>query len=208
MVITSSRSGTVETGRLCIDHKPLVADEIEAEQDAVQIRLRKGHVLPTADQVMKHNATYLPFRDWCVACTAGKATDWPHWRNTHSSTALPMCQLDCFLLNHRGDTEILTVLNFLHCPSGASLVQCCDRGQANHVVQAFATSMDFLGLKKICLRTDGEPASRAPAQAIKIARGAETQLETTPRYSSSSLGADERSNRSVEGQIRCMRIAS
>ena len=67
--------------------------------------------------------------------------------------------------------------------------------------------MDFLGLKKICLRTHGEPASGALAPAIKIARNDGTQLETTPRYSSSSLGAVERSNLSVEGQIRCMRIA-
>ena len=67
----------------------------------------------------------------------------------------------------RGDTDIFTVLNFLHCPSGASLVQWCDKGPANHVVQAVTTFMDFLGLKKICLRTDVSPASGAPAQAIK-----------------------------------------
>ena len=118
-----------------------------------------------------------------------------------------MCRLDYFFLNRRGDADILTVLNFLHCPSSASHVQCCDTDPANHVVQAVTTFMDFLGLTKICLRTDGEAASGAPAQTIKIARIAETQLETTPRYSSSSLGAVERSNRSAEGQIRCMRIA-
>ena len=101
----------------------------------------------------------------------------------------------------------MSVLNFLHCPSSASLVQCCDKGPANNVVQAVTTFMNFLGLKKICLRTDGEPASGALAHAIKIARNDKTQLETTTRFSSSSLGAVERSNRSVEGQIRCMRIA-
>ena len=36
MVITGSRTGMGETGRLRIDPKPLVVDEIEAEQDAVQ----------------------------------------------------------------------------------------------------------------------------------------------------------------------------
>ena len=67
--------------------------------------------------------------------------------------------------------------------------------------------MDFLALKKICLPTDGELASGALAQATKSTRNDETQLETTPRHSGSSLGAVERSNRSVEGQIRCMRTA-
>ena len=42
MVSTGSRAGTGETGRLRIDPKPLVVDENEAEQDAVQIRVRKG----------------------------------------------------------------------------------------------------------------------------------------------------------------------
>ena len=70
MVITGSHSGTGETGRLRIDPKPLVVVEIEVEQDAVQIRVRKGLVLPR------------------------KAPDWPHSRITHSSTAVPMCQLD------------------------------------------------------------------------------------------------------------------
>ena len=162
------------------------------------IRVRRGPVQPSADQVMRHDATRLPFRDWCVPCIEGKAPDWPDSRLVHSSTAVPMCQLDSFFLDRRGDTDILTVRNFLHCPSGASLVQCCDRGPPNHVVQAVATFMDFLGLKKICLRTDGEPASGAPARAVKIARNEETQLETTSRHLSSSLGAAERSNRSVE----------
>ena len=42
LVITGSRTGTGETGRLRVDHKPLVVNEIEAEQDAVQIRVHKG----------------------------------------------------------------------------------------------------------------------------------------------------------------------
>ena len=80
-------------------------------------------------------------------------------------------------------------------------MQCCEWGPATHVVQAVTTFVNFSGLKKICLRTDGEPAFGALSQAIKIAGTEETQLERTPRDSSPSLGVVERSNRSVEGQI-------
>ena len=52
--------GTSETGRLRIDPNQLVAEEIEAEQDAVQNRVRKGPVLPTADQVMTILCDALP----------------------------------------------------------------------------------------------------------------------------------------------------
>ena len=46
MVIANSRTGTGETGKLCVDPKPLLVDGIEAEQDAVQIRVRKGPCNP------------------------------------------------------------------------------------------------------------------------------------------------------------------
>ena len=75
MGITDSRTGTGEIGRLRIDPKPLVVNEIEAEQGAVQISVRKGPVLTTADQVMKRNATHFPIRDWCAPCITGEATD-------------------------------------------------------------------------------------------------------------------------------------
>ena len=141
----------------------------------------------------KHSATHRLLRDWCVPCIAGNAPETGHIRQSPVLQHRYRCVNWTISPGNVTVTHFLTVLNFLHCPSGASFVQCCE-GPANHVVQAVTTFMDFLGLKKICLRTDGEPASGASAQAIKIARNDETQLETTPRYSSSSLGAVERSN--------------
>ena len=111
------------------------------------------------------------------------------------------------LLEPSWDTDLLTVLDFIHVPSGAPFVMVCEKGAVPYVVEGVLAFMEFLGLQKVCLRTDGEPASGALARAISRARSGETQLETTPRYSSASLGAVERSNRTVEGQIRCMRSA-
>ena len=69
---------------------------------------------------------------------------------------------------HRGESARLAALanhRHLECAellafslgSGASLVQCCDKGPANHIVQAVTTFMDFLGIRNICLRTYGQP---------------------------------------------------
>ena len=145
-------------------------------------RVRKGPVLPTADQVVRNTMrrTSHSVIGVCLVSQGNHQTG--HIRESH----IPQQRYRCvnwtiFFLNRRGDTDILTALNFLHCPSGASLVQCWDKGPADHVVQAATTFMDFLGLEKICLRTDGEPASGAPAQAIKMPRNNETQLETTPQ---------------------------
>ena len=93
--------------------------------------------------------------------------------NHSFSTAEPMCQLDYFFLNRCGDTDILTVQNFLHCPSGASLAQCRDKGPANHVVQAVTTFMDFLELKKMCFCEPMENGTRV------LQRKQSRLLETT-----------------------------
>ena len=52
MVITSSRAGAVATGKLRAEPIPLTVDEAEAEQDAVQTRVRKGPAQPTEEQIM------------------------------------------------------------------------------------------------------------------------------------------------------------
>ena len=111
MVITGSRAGAGTTGKLRTEPIPWTVDEAEVEQDAVQTRVRKGPAQPTEEQIMEHNATHLPFRDWCVPFIEGRAPLWPHSRITQSSAAVPMCQLNDFFLNIPGDTDILTVLN-------------------------------------------------------------------------------------------------
>ena len=94
IVLTGSRAGAGTTSKVRSEPVTLTVDEAEVEQDAAQTRVRKGPAQPTEEQIMKHNATHLPFRDWCAPCIAGKASDWPRSRITHSPTAIPMCQLD------------------------------------------------------------------------------------------------------------------
>ena len=155
---------------------------------------------------MKHNATHLPVRDWCVPCIAGKKPDWPHSRITHSSTAVPMYQLDHFFLHRRGDTDILTALNFKHCPSGASLVQCCDKGKSKTRCPSIYDFHEVLGTPEDLFANRWRTCLGC-CSASNQERENRRDAATTPRNSSSSLGAVEHSNRSVEGQIRCMRIA-
>ena len=72
MVITGSRGGAGATGKLRTEPVPSTMVEAEAEQAAVQTRVRQGPAQPTEEQTMMHSATYLLFRDWCVPCIAGE----------------------------------------------------------------------------------------------------------------------------------------
>ena len=75
-------------------------------------------------------------------------------------------------------------------------------------VDAFVTR---LGHSKIRLRSDGEPSATALVAIIaekRLKRGLQTIAETTPRYSSASLGAVGAAQRIVQGQTRTMRSAA
>ena len=96
LVITGSRAGAGATAKLRTEPVPLTVGGAEAEQDAVQTRVRKGPAQPTQEPIMKRNATRLPSACWT---SRGK-------RQTAALASHP--------LNRCGDTDILTVLNFLH----------------------------------------------------------------------------------------------
>ena len=41
-------------------------------------KLLPAPVMPSPEEVSKHNLTHYPFADWCPFCVAGKANDQPH----------------------------------------------------------------------------------------------------------------------------------
>ena len=54
---------------------------------------------PTAEEVRRHRAARLPFRDWCPECVAGAANDWLHRARETASVqvAVPEVHVDyCF----------------------------------------------------------------------------------------------------------------
>ena len=193
--------------------EPILAEDhdmLTGEHEAyVKPRTRRPPVLPSEEEQQAHEATHLPFRDWCVPCIEGKAPDWPHKTVDRSDHQIAETQMDYFFVNRKGDADLLTVQNFVDVGSGA--ICCCvaDKGPNLFQVQVVSAFLDWTGRTEILLRTDSENAATAMAKAIKIYRvNEQTQLEASPRYSSSSLGVCERLNGVVEGQLRTLRKAS
>ena len=52
-----------------------------AEFGQQQPKIPKTLVQPTAEEVSLHNATHLPFRNWCAWCVKNKAVDPAHRRS-------------------------------------------------------------------------------------------------------------------------------
>ena len=43
------------------------------EREGLHAKVANKPVMPTAEEVEQHNATHIPFRNWCPYCVAGKA---------------------------------------------------------------------------------------------------------------------------------------
>ena len=69
--------------------------EEEEEQPATQpARVAKPLQTPTPDQRQQHNATHLPFQQWCSVCVRARAKEAPHFQKPASTSEPPVLQLD------------------------------------------------------------------------------------------------------------------
>ena len=50
------------------------------DEEANGILVPKAPVLPSAEEIERHNACHIPFRSWCKFCVAGKAKANPHFQ--------------------------------------------------------------------------------------------------------------------------------
>ena len=121
----------------------------EAQEDSAEAhdaRIKPSPVLPTAEEVAKHDTTHCPFRSWCTTCVAASAKEDPHLRCKKCTTemGLPVVQMDYDLLE-----EQLTILIVKDALSGAALAYDCETkgpGDAWVVKQLAADIAEWEGL--------------------------------------------------------------
>ena len=172
----------------------------EAQEDSTEAhdaRIKPSPVMPTAEEVAKHDATHCPFRSWCTTCVAASAREDPHPRGKKCRTemGLPVVQMDYDLLE-----EQLTILIVKDALSGAALAYDCEtKGPGDAwVVKQLAADIADWGRPDICLMADGEPAMTALQQAIAKARpGNRTLLKNSPPYNPQSNGGAEKAAQDV-----------
>ena len=68
--------------------------ERAAEEEGLIPRTKKVVKEPTAEEVERHMATHIPFRDWCPHCVAGKSKTDPHFKGNKGERTVPKISLD------------------------------------------------------------------------------------------------------------------
>ena len=116
---------------------------------------------PSAEEVREHNATHIPYKDWCELCVAHKGRQDKHHRESHAASEHSVVSFD-FGYVERGTTDPLTVL-FMHDRSTKMMhaVPTPAKGgrSLSFLTQELCRFVTWLGHQEVCLRTDNEPST-------------------------------------------------
>ena len=156
----------------------------------------------------EHELTHLPHRSWCAACESGRSRDRQHRRlDRRDQFEVPCVVFDNCFFGGEGDEETLAVAIAKDVGTKMLFARVVPKKgvTVNHGVTQLMKDIDRLGHKKLCLKSDGEPAPVAIQEEERKQRIDETLLENSLVGDSRSNGIAERVVQSVAEQIRVLR---
>jgi len=164
---------------------------------------------PTRAEVDQHNITHLPFRSWCPSCVTGQAKDRAHKRDVVEDKAIDEVVFDYGFLGSEGVKETVPVQIMKDVRRGMIFAHVVPRkGLADDFgVGEIILDLEKLGLKRVILKCDGEPARKHIQEEVHRRRSEETILENSPVGDSRSNGKAERAVQSIVGLVRTLKNA-
>ena len=193
---------------------------------------------PTAEQLAQHRLTHLPFRAWCPDCVVGKAKDNPHLRQAEErkSESMPTISFDYGFASElktedlsenceKDETEkheekkevskdtlkILVVKDQRTKSIFGHAVPQKGIDEQGYVVKAIAADIAELGYRRICLKCDQEPSTRALVKQLLKVLNVEVMDQAMKEHpapgDSQSNGSIENGVQQLTGQMRTMKSA-
>ena len=203
------------------DYEKGIEEIIDAEgsDEEVEAGARKAEKMvnpwpPTRDEVMEHEITHLPYRNWCKHCIRGRGTEASHRRQLEEPN-IPELHMDFMFMGEEGEEGKWTILVAKERLSKMTLATAVPlKTTGGFVARRVEGSLREIGCLAIDInvKTDNEEAIKHLAEEVGRVRAAaggqgRYNLETSPAYSSSSNGIVERGIRSVQAQVRVIRSA-
>ena len=201
----------------------LVADHVcgleEIELGRPQVRRpellpEEHHVHPRSKPLPKelsieerraHELTHLPARSWCETCVKSFGLEDPH-RRRRGGRDLPDLQVDYTFVGRQGEKELICALHAIDTEFLARTVILADKGPIGFVIQGILEFLGEIGRKRIVIRSDDEPAVKAPVKEVALYREDETVIEEILVKSSQSIGCNEHDHFLVGRMARALRI--
>ena len=187
----------------------------------------RSPIRPSAEDVDRHDATHVPYRNWCPMCVAARGKEAPHKRQVGAGrdrrkATLPKVSLDYQELKSkpkiRAESQAAvedanSMLRIVVGKDEATGMMMAHRvitkGPTDEwVTRRLVKDIEELGRGDIILKTDGEPAMIALQRAIaELRKNLTTKPENPPAYNPEANGAAEKAVQDVSSQIRTLKLA-
>jgi hypothetical protein len=173
----------------------------------LEAKRRRAPHEPTPEEKERHVWTHIPYRDWCEECICAKARDNPH-RRARTATDIDRVELDyLFLTSNKHEGEKITVLVATWCDVGAIAATVAVKGATPFLTRYVVGVLEMWGVGDAVIRTDQEQAIMAQMRAMQDERKQRTVLTNAPRYAHAAMGAVERANQTMAGEVRVLRLS-
>ena len=194
-------------------------DEIDGEEElaAPDWRVRAGpRNKPTQREREEHEATHVPFRDWCAHCMMGRGRTHHHVakQKSEDQSRRPIIAMD-YLLHENGICpecpSDLGRINNLRCGEGRQTSkhheQCGteERVEEPWTIERGVRFIDLLGYREITLKSDTEPAIVAFRNRVAAMCKAEVTTEDAVKGDKESNGLIENAVMLLRGNVRTIK---
>ena len=181
-------------------------------EEAQRARPLRAPPVPTPQMVAEHEVTHIPYRSWCPACVAGRGRSYSHHHEGRDST-VPVISADYLYFSEKGvpGKSLPTVVLRDRASKAifSHLLPAKGTVGSTYPEKAVLRDLNWLGYKRLVLKTDQENAIKALGAAVKAGFPEDLTLEESPKGDShgQSNGTAENAVQRVQGQVRTMKYA-
>ena len=156
---------------------------------------------------MAHNATHVPFRDWCPICVASRGQSSPHRRVVVNKTAdtLPKFQTDYMFIRTVAESKTQPCITFVETRSGVVIsFMCARKGGYENLTKEILRHFEAYGfLNPVIIQCDKEMSIIDVCRKVARERNARTVLRFAPKTSHQSNRFVEAVRGHIQGLARC-----
>ena len=192
----------------CEDNDENQEAKVDDDEEGVKPKFKSTEPRPSKKEVEEHMMTHIPYRSWCPHCVRGKARAKYH-KGVKDEKHVPVVSMDyMFMESQTTEDKGMPIMVVKDRDSGwLSARVVPKKGKHVYTMKEMSRLIDWLGYRRIILKTDQEPAIMEFKQCGKSERPEEIMFEESPTYDSRANAEVERAIHTVQGQVRTLKDA-
>ena len=177
------------------------AGKLDVSGEAKTARILRVPETPTDAARMAHNATHVPFRDWCPICLASRGRSSPHRRVVVNKTD----QTDYMFIRTVAESKTQAGITFVETRSGVVISCMCARKEGyEDLTKEILRHFEAYGfLNPVIIQCDKEMSIIDVCRKVARERNARTVIRFAPKTSHQSNGFVEAVHGHIQGLARC-----